>query len=83
MQRGPKGEKRPANGIARAVMVAMIATGEIEDTCYEQPNRVKGGKAGGKARAEKLTAEERKEIASNAAKTRFKIQMGNERSLNT
>ncbi len=35
-------------------MIAQIATGEIEDTHYEQPNRVKGGKAGGKARAEKV-----------------------------
>ncbi len=70
MQRGPKGEKRPADGVARAVMVARIATGEEEDTYYEQPNRVKGGKAGGKAHAEKLSAKERKEIARKGAEAR-------------
>jgi hypothetical protein len=31
MPRGPKGEKRPANVIGAAIMVAKIATGEIED----------------------------------------------------
>ncbi len=31
MPRGPKGEKRPADVNARAVMIAKIATGEIED----------------------------------------------------
>jgi hypothetical protein len=70
MPRGPKGEKRPANIIAKAVMVARIATGEEEDTCYEHPYKVKGGRAGWKARAEKLTAEERKEIARKAAEAR-------------
>ena len=32
MPKGPKGEKRPADVNARAVMIAKIATGEIEDT---------------------------------------------------
>jgi hypothetical protein len=31
MARGPRGEKRPADVNARAVMIAKIATGEIED----------------------------------------------------
>jgi hypothetical protein len=31
MPRGPKGEKRPADVNARAVMIAKIATGEIAD----------------------------------------------------
>jgi hypothetical protein len=31
MPRGPKGEKRPADVIGAAIMVAKIATGEIED----------------------------------------------------
>lgn len=31
MPRGPKGEKRPADVIGAAVMVAKIATGEVED----------------------------------------------------
>ena len=32
MPKGPKGEKRPADVIGAAVIVAKIATGEIEDT---------------------------------------------------
>jgi hypothetical protein len=32
MPRGPKGEKRPADVIGNAIMVARIATGEIEET---------------------------------------------------
>jgi hypothetical protein len=31
MPRGPKGERRPANVNARAVLIARIATGEIDD----------------------------------------------------
>ena len=35
MPRGPKGEKRPADAIGNAVMIALIATGEIEDITTE------------------------------------------------
>lgn len=69
--RGPKGEKRPADVIGMSVLVAKIATGEIEDNGYEQPNRVDSGRAGGKARAEKLSAEERKAIAEKANGARW------------
>lgn len=31
MPREPKGAKRPANVDARAIMIAKIATGEVED----------------------------------------------------
>ena len=31
MPKGPKGEKRPADVVGAAVMVAKFATGEIED----------------------------------------------------
>ena len=31
MPRGPKGERRPADVNARAVLIAKIATGEVED----------------------------------------------------
>jgi hypothetical protein len=51
MPRGPKGEKRPTNPFEAAVMVGSIATGEIEDTKDKTPNRFKGGKVGGTARA--------------------------------
>ena len=32
MPKGTQGQKRPADAVSRAVMVAQIATGEIEDT---------------------------------------------------
>ena len=32
MPKGPKGEKRPADVIGNAVLIARIATGEVEDT---------------------------------------------------
>jgi hypothetical protein len=35
MPSGPKGEKRPADAIGNAVMIAKIATGEIEDITTE------------------------------------------------
>lgn len=71
MAKGPKGEKRPADTNACAVMVARIATGEIEDNPSPAPGRSKGGKKGGKARAAKLTPEKRREIARKAAATRW------------
>ena len=39
MPRGPKGEKRPADVIGNAVMIARIATGEIEDQRREKNAR--------------------------------------------
>ena len=74
MPKGPQGQKRPADVIGAAVMVARIATGEIEDTKRDpgtEANR-KGGLKGGKARANALSAKRRKEIARNAAKSRWK-----------
>jgi hypothetical protein len=53
-------------------MVARIATGEIEDRPDAVPARAKGGKKGGRARAEALTPEKRAEIARLAAAARWK-----------
>jgi len=72
MPRGPHGQQRPADTNACAVMVARIATGEIEDTKSVASGRRKSGMAGGKARAEKLGTKERREIAERAAATRWK-----------
>ena len=72
MPKGPQGQKRPADVIGCAVTVAKIATGEIEDTKHKAPGRKRSGKAGAKARAEKLTAEERRAIAKKAAAARWK-----------
>ncbi len=73
-----KHPKRPKDGNALAVMVAKIATGEIIEP---NPNEGKnaaavelgrlGGLKGGKARASKLTAEKRQEIAKKAINKRW------------
>lgn len=67
MPKGPRGEKRPADGIAAAIRVAKIATGEIEEV-QGKPARAKGGKA----RAKVLLPKQRSEIASLAAQARWK-----------
>lgn len=72
MPRGPKGEKRPADVNARAVMIAKIATGEIEDTRAQSKAAATLGKRGGNARAASLTAAQRSEIARLAAEARWK-----------
>lgn len=73
MPKGPRGEKRPADAIGRAVKIAKIATGEIEDERDEGLSSAAAemGRRGGKARAENLTPEQRKEIARKAAKKRW------------
>lgn len=71
MPKGPKGEKRPADVIGAAVMVARIATGEIEDTKGKSPNRAKGGQKGGANRAKSLSPEKRQEIAKKGASSRW------------
>ena len=65
---GPNGEKRPADVNACAVMVAKLATGEITEE--PSPQRA-GGLAGGPARAESLSPEERSEIAKRGAQARW------------
>lgn len=70
MPKGPQGQKRPADAVSNAVMVARIATGEIEDE-IEISGRVGVKTAGGVARAAKLAPDVRAEIASKAAKARW------------
>lgn len=74
MPRGPKGERRPADVIGNAVHVMRVATGEIEETGRDPAKEFhrKGGLKGGKARAESLSSEKRREIASKAAAARWK-----------
>jgi hypothetical protein len=71
MPTGPRGEKRPADVIGAAVMVARIATGEITEVLTPKSGRVRSGKAEAKARAEKLSHEKRSEIAKRAARARW------------
>lgn len=75
MPKGPKGEKRPADAIGAAIAVAKIATGEIEEKTDEDGKNkaaVELGRKGGRARANKLTAEQRKNIARKAAEKRWR-----------
>lgn len=76
MPKGPRGEKRPADAIGRAIMVAKIATGEIEDnpTAPDKAHHSRGGKKGGASRAAKLSPEERSRIAREAARRRWDRQ---------
>lgn len=75
MPTGPKGEKRPADVNARAVLIAKIATGEADDTPPDDgkdPAAKALGKKGGVARAENMTPERRAEIAKRAASSRWR-----------
>ncbi len=71
MPKGPQGQRRPADVIGAAVMVAKIATGEITETLKEPSGKVRSGKAGAKARAQKMTAAERSNVAKKAAAKRW------------
>jgi len=69
-----KAKKRPADAIGNAVMIAKIATGEIENITTQGGKNAAAvalGRMGGKARAEGVTAKKRKEIAKKAAAKRW------------
>ena len=70
--KGPQGQKRPTDVVGRAVHVARIAVGEAEDTTYDQPNKVRAGHAGARARTASLTPDERSAIARKAANARWR-----------
>jgi hypothetical protein len=68
--------KRPRDPNQLAKMIVGISTGEIEDTVTPKKKRPTaqraGGLAGSKARAKKLTPQERRDIARIAAQARWK-----------
>lgn len=71
-----KKKKHPADINKLAVSIVDLATNDQpEEQSEKNPHAVAlgrlGGKKGGKARAEKLTREERSEIAKKAAKARW------------
>lgn len=74
MPKGPQGQKRPADAIGLAVMIGKIATGEIEDDTKPPTTRASVGSKGGLARAAKMGAPERAEVASKAAKARWQAR---------
>lgn len=70
--------KRPTDSNQRAKLIMEIATGETKDKDPDEgknPAAVAlsklGASKGGKARAKKLSAKKRKEIAKNAIKRRW------------
>ncbi len=64
--RGSIGERRPADPVQRAFMVAQIATGEREEKLPRNQRK------GGPRRAAALTPDERSVIARKAAVARWK-----------
>jgi hypothetical protein len=72
MPRGPRGEYRPADPVQCAHTVMLIAIGEKADTPVN-PAQVLG-RAGGLARAKKLSPKRRREIARLAAEARWAKQ---------
>jgi hypothetical protein len=78
MPKGPKGEKRPADVIGNAVKIMRIATGEEPEDIDTPESRGKNphasamGKLGAAARAKKVNAKKRSEIAKKAAAKRWK-----------
>lgn len=75
MPKSPQGQKRPADVIGNAVHVMRIATGEIQESGRTDDGKSKAavelGRKGGRARAERLPAKRRREIAKQAAKKRW------------
>jgi len=74
MPKGPQGQKRPADVIGNAVRVMQVATGEAEeefDDDGKDPAAKALGAKGGRARAAKMSAARRKEIAQKAALSRW------------
>lgn len=68
---GPRGEQRPADVIGGAVRVMRIATGEETEVLRQPSGKVRSGIAGAKARAEKMSSEERSAVARKAAGVRW------------
>jgi hypothetical protein len=77
MPEGPH-KKRPTDANKLAKLIVDIASGEVEDKPDygdKNPAAVElgrlGGKKGGRARADSLSAEKRRDIATKAAKARW------------
>jgi hypothetical protein len=71
MPTGPRGEKRPADMVGSAVMVARLSVGDATEAHIQPSGRVRSGHAGAKARVENTTSERRQEIARKAAEARW------------
>jgi hypothetical protein len=74
----PDRSRRPRDPNQLGKLIVDIATGQVEDTPEDMGKNSaavalgrKGGLKGGKARAAKLTAEQRRESAQRAARARW------------
>lgn len=72
MPRGPRGEQRPADVIGCAIAVARLSVGDTNELAKQPSSKARSGLAGAKARADKLSPEERREIAKKAAGARWR-----------
>jgi hypothetical protein len=72
MPKGPQGQKRPGDVIGAAIMVAKIATGDVEDNATApSEGRKAAARKGGIGRAASLTKTQKTEIARKAARSRW------------
>ena len=73
MPKGPQGQRRPADVIGNAVRVTEIATGQRDEKYQREPGKAAAelGSKGGRARAAKLSPEQRAEAARKAATKRW------------
>lgn len=77
MDMAERRKKRPRDPIALAKLIGDIATEQVDDSEPDNRNPAAvelgrlGGRKGGKARAEKLSPERRREIAQHAIKKRW------------
>lgn len=75
--------KRPRDPIQLGKLIVDIATGQVEDRVEDSRDLAaiergrRGGQKGGAARAKVLSDERRKQIALQAAKTRWKVPARN------
>lgn len=76
MSHSIKRPKRSADVIGNAVLVMRIATGEVSEPESPEESAAaalgrRGGKKGGKARMDSMSADERKALAIKAARARW------------
>ena len=84
MPKGPRGEWRPTDPIANAVHVAKVLLGELPESTEpprgHRPHPAPPSSQGGRARAAKMTAEERAASARRAAGARWERDESNANS---
>jgi len=70
----PEHRKRPRDPSQLAKLIVDIAAGEIEDKTPPKISKKQAAELGGKARATNLPPKKRSEIASKAARKRWKVK---------